>query len=160
MTEESTGKHEEEKLYGVIAETEGFERQLVLLDLPFGRLLDEIVVPYDNDEPFFIDGVSVTKAKIKRIKIVELGEKYRHGMRELERGLTRGDNASRKTYGDQYQTRFEHILRTDTIDVTAQVIKAYNEVIKPSIKDYLPNRQEMISTATKVFIEAMKLLSS
>ena len=78
----------------------------------------------------------------------------------MERGLTRGDSAGKKIYGDQYQTRFEHILRTETLDVTAQVIKAYNEVIKPSIEDYLQNRREMIKAATKVFIEAMQLLSS
>ncbi|MEN8260132.1 MAG: hypothetical protein ABFS02_06020 [Pseudomonadota bacterium] len=160
MSEEQSEAQEKEKLYGVIAEADGYDKQLVLLDLPFGRLLDEIVVPYDSDDSFFIDGVPVTKAKIRRIKIVELSDEYRNGIWELERGLTRGEHASKKTYGDQYQTRFEHILRTDTIDVTAQVIKAYNEVIKPSIKDYLPNRQELISAATKVFIEGMKMLGS
>jgi hypothetical protein len=35
----------QEKLYGVIAETDGYGKQLVLLNLPFGRLLDEIIVP-------------------------------------------------------------------------------------------------------------------
>ena len=160
MTEEQADQEEKEKLFGVIAESDGYENQLVLLDLSFGRLLDEIVVPYDNDESFFIDGVPVTKAKIKRIKIVELGSEYRHGIWELERGLTRGDHASKKTYGDQYQTRFEHILRTDAVDVTSQVIKAYNQIIKPSIKNYLPNRQELIGAATKVFIEGTKALSS
>jgi len=160
MAEKQTEKKEEEKRYGVIAEVEEYGNQLVLLDLSFGRLIDEIVIPYDNDEPFIIDGVPVTKEKIKRIKIVELRNKYRQGIWELDRGLTRGDSAGKKIYGEQYQTRFEHILRTDTLDVTAQVIKAYNEVIKPSIKDYLPNRQEMIKAATKVFVDAMKLLSS
>jgi uncharacterized protein YceK len=63
MTEEQTEK-QEEKLYGVIAEAEGYGNQLVLLDLPFGRLLDEIVVPYDNDDSFFIDGVPVTKSRL------------------------------------------------------------------------------------------------
>jgi len=160
MIEEQSDSQEKEKLFGVIAESEGYDKQLVLLDLPFGRLLDEIVVPYDNNESFFIDGVPVTKLKIRRIKIVELNDEYRQGIWELERGLTRGEHASKKTYGDQYQTRFEHILRTDTVDVTAQVIKAYNEVIKPSIKDYIPNRQELIGAATKVFIEGMKVLGS
>ncbi len=153
-----SGEDQQERKFGVIAEAEGYGRQLVLLDLSFGRLIDEIVVPYDNDEAFFIDGVPVTKAKIKRIKIVELGDEFRRGMGELERGMTRGDAKNKKTYGDQYHTRFEHILRTVTVDVTAQVIKAYNQTIKPSIKDYLPKREEFISAATKVFIEGMKML--
>ncbi len=152
MTDES----QKEKQFGLVAEVEGYNKQLVMLDLPFGRLIDEIVVPYDNDEAFFIDGVTITKSKIKRIKIVELTDKFRWGMGELERGMTRGQD--KKIYGDQYHTRFEHILRTDTVDVTSQVIKAYNQVIKPSIKDYLPKREELITSATRVFIEGMKLL--
>lgn len=151
---------EEEKTYGVIAEISGNVKQLVLLYLPFGRLLDEIVVPYDSGETFFVDGVPVSNDKIQRIKIVECGDKFRHGIWELERGMTRGDARNKKTYGDQYHTRFEHILRTDTVDVTAQVIKAYNQTIKPSIKDYMPKREELIGAATKVFIEGMKLLGS
>lgn len=153
-----SGEDQQKRKFGVIAEVEGYGKQLVLLDLPFGRLIDEIVVPYDNDEAFFIDGVPVTKAKIRRIKIVELGDKFQWGIEELERGMTRGDAKNKKTYGDQYHTRFEHILLTDTVDVTAQVIKAYNQTIKPSIKNYLPKRAEFISAATKVFIEGMKML--
>jgi len=151
-------ENQQERKFGVIAQVEGYGKQLVMLDLPFGRLIDEIVVPYDNDEAFFIDGVPVTKAKTRRIKIVELSDKFRWGMDELERGMTHGDATNKKTYGDQYHTRFEHILRTDTVDVTAQVIKAYNQTIKPSIKNYLPKREELISAATRVFIEGMKLL--
>ncbi len=155
MTEENN-----EKIFAVIAEAEGYKKQLVLLDLPFGRLLDEVIVPYDSDESFFIDGVPVTKSNIRRIKIVELGAYYRDGIHEIERGMTRGDKVKNKTYGDQYETRFEHVLRTTTTDVTSQVIKAYNQAVKPNIKDYMPKREELISAATKVFIEGMKALGS
>ena len=151
-------KSENENFYGVIAKAEGYEKPLVLLKLPFGRLLDDIVVPYDKGDSFFIDGVPVTKKEIKRIKIVKLSNDYDHSMWELERGLKKSGSAINKIYGDQYDTRFEHILRVNTVDVTAQVIKAYNEVIKPSLKDYLPRREELISAATTVFIEAMRLL--
>lgn len=106
-----------EETFGVVAEVDGRQRQLVLLNLTFGRLIDEIVVPYDSGDPFFIDGVPITKAKIKRIKIIKLGQKFRHGLHVLERGLTRGDPQTRKTYGDQYESRFEHLLRTDADDV-------------------------------------------
>jgi hypothetical protein len=147
-----------EKIFAVIAEVQGYPRQLVLLDLPFGRLMDEVVVPYENADTFFIDGVPATKQTVQRIKIVELGANYSHGIHELERGMTRGDKAKNKTYGDQYNTRFEHVLRTTTTDVTAQVVKAYSQVIKPSMKNYLPQREELIGTATRVFIEGMKVL--
>jgi hypothetical protein len=149
----------EEDLFGLVAEIEGRQKQLVLLNLSFGRLIDEIVFPYEEDLPFFIDGVPITKNKIRRIKIIKLGQRFREGIWEIERGLTRGEHQNKKIYGDQYETRFEHVLRTDAEDVTAQVIKAYFQVVKPSIKEYLPKRQELISAATTVFIEAMKALT-
>lgn len=152
--------NQDHKLFGIIAESNDYDKQMVLLNLPFARLIDEIVIPYDSNEPFFIDGVPVSKEKIKRIKIVELSKEYKYAMDELKRGMTIHDNQTKKIYGDQYDTRFEHILRTNTTDVTSQVIKAYNQAIKPSIKDYLPNRAELIDAATKVFIEGMKVLSN
>lgn len=161
MAETPTDAPEEERAerFGVVAEVEGRSRQLVLLNLPFGRLIDEIVVPYDSDEPFFIDGVPVTRKSVRRIKIVALSEGFRLGMRELEMGLTRRDAQNNKIYGDQYETRFEHVLRTKAEDVTAQVLKAYNQAVKPRMKDYIPKREELISAATTIFVEAMKALS-
>ncbi len=144
--------------FGVIAEVDGHAKQLVLLNVTFARLIDEIVVPYDTDEPFFIDGVSVSKKRIKRIKIISLTGRFLQGMWELERGLTRGEHQSKKIYGDQYETRFEHILRTAD-DVTSQIIKAYNTAVKPKLKDYIPKREELISAATTIFLEAMKALA-
>jgi len=159
MTNEAPTAQAPDDTFGVVAEVEGRQRQLVLLNLTFGRLIDDIVVPHDSGEPFFIDGVPVTKEKIRRIKIIKLGEKFRNGLWELERGLTRAEHQTRKIYGDQYETRFEHLLRTDAEDVTAQVIKAYVQAVKPRLKDYLPKRQELISAATTVFVEAMKTLA-
>lgn len=148
-----------ESLFGVVAEVDGRAKQLVLLNLTFGRLIDEIVKPYDTDEPFFIDGVPVTRSKIRRIKIISLTEKFQNGIWQLERGLTRGEHQNQKIYGDQYETRFEHVLRTDAEDVTSQIIKAYNQAVKPKLKDYVPKREELISAATTIFVEAMKALA-
>jgi hypothetical protein len=160
MADEGVKAEQAEPHYAVVAEVEGYPTQLVLLGLPFGRLMDEVIVPYDTDQPFFIDGVPVTKQKIRRVKILQLTDAYKEGMREIERGLTRSEPANKKTYGEQYTTRFEHVLRTTTVDVTAQVIKAYVQVIKPSVKNYLPKREELIGAAAKVFVEAMKSLGS
>lgn len=147
-----------EEKFAVYAEAEGRDKPLLLLDLTFARLIDDIVVPYESDEAFFIDGVPLTRSHIKRIKILKLSEGFARDLWDFDRTLTRGDHPNRKIYGDQYHTRFEHILRTNSIDVTSQVIKAYNQAIKPRIKDYLPKREELIGTATKIFIEGMKLL--
>ena len=156
MTEEVQKK---ESLFGVIAEVKGRNKQLVLLTLTFGRLIDEIVKPYDTDEAFFIDGVPVKKTEIHRIKIVSLTEKFQYGLSDLHHGLTLGDHHRQKIYGDQYETRFEHVLRTNAEDVTSQIIKAYNQAVKPKLKDYIPQRAELISAATTIFVEAMKALA-
>jgi len=156
---ESSQDEQCEPRFGVVAEIEGRARPVVLLKLPFGRLIDEIIVPYDNGEPFFIDGVPVTRKSISRIKVVELGESFRMAMREFENKLNQGEPQNQKIWGDQYETRFEHILRTKTQDVTAQVLKVYSQAVKPRIKDYIPKREELISTATTIFVEAMKVLS-
>ena len=54
--------------------------------------------------------------------------------------------------------RLEALLRWATEDVTTQVIKAFDTSIKPKLKDYLPKREELISAATGVFIQAIKAL--
>ncbi len=149
-----------EDLYAVYAEADGHDRPLLQLDLTFGRLMDDIVVPYQSNEPFFVDGASVTAAKLKRIKILKLKERFARSRANFDVALTLSDAQVRKIYGEQYATRFEHLLREHSDDVTAQVIKVFNQVIKPSLKDYLPKREELISAALKIFIEGIKTLGS
>ena len=159
MTEEIEETEDQQSMYGVIAEKDGYSKQLTLIDLTFGRLLDEIIVPYESDEAFFIDGVPVKRDNIARIKIIQLKPGFKSKMWQLDSGLTRMNAETKKIYGDQYDTRFEHILRTNSTDITAQVIKAFNQKIKPSLKDYLPKREELIQGAWQIFIESMKQLS-
>ena len=149
-----------EPFYAVYAEAQGHSKPLMLLELTFARLIDDIIVPYQTGEPFFIDGAPLTTEKITRIKVLKLGLHYSDAKHLFDRELNRGESAVRKTYGEQFNTRFEHILRDNSEDVTSQVLKAFNQVIKPSIKDYLPNRDELISAATKLFIESVKALGS
>ncbi|CAN5389779.1 hypothetical protein BH11PSE11_BH11PSE11_12210 [soil metagenome] len=146
-------------LYAVSAEAEGHDRPLLQLDLTFARLMDDIVVPYQSQEPFFIDGAPLTAAKLRRIKILRLGETFLDARETFARNLTRAGTEHQKLYGSQYAIRFEHLLRENAEDVTSQVIKAYIQVIKPSIKDYTPKREELISGAFQMFIQGIKLLS-
>lgn len=146
--------------FAVFAEYEGSEKPLILTDLTLARLFDDIVVPYQTNESFFIDGAPLTKDKIKKIKILKQKDTFSDELCRFNSTLTRAAAAFRKMYGEQYHTRFEAVLRANTEDVTSQVIKAYDTAIKPSIKDYIPNKENLLSAGTKVFIESMKLLSS
>ncbi|ELI5882891.1 hypothetical protein ACVW8L_004492 [Vibrio parahaemolyticus] len=151
----------ENSLFAVYAEVDGIEKPLILSELTFGRLIDDIVVPYQLGQPFFIDGVVVKAEKLKRIKILLLNKKhYEHYINKFNRSLDTGTVEFRTMYGEQYNVRLEHILRFNSEDVTSQILKAYDQAIKPKIQDYLPNRSELISSATQIFTESIKLLGS
>lgn len=150
---------QEEQKFSIYAEAEGFERPLVMIDLSFPRVIDDVVVPYEKNEPFFIDGVSLKREKIKRLKILSQKSFFRSEFNRFNRTLKSHDPQLSKVYGEQYHVRLEAILRWATEDVTAQVIKAFDSVIRPSLKDYIPKRQELIKAAMEIFVQAIKSLS-
>ena len=151
---------EEKHLYAVFAEAQGHQKPLFQVELTFPRLVDDIIVPYQTGETFFIDGVPLTSENINRIKVLKLTTNFSEAKRRFDHKLTRGIPQEMKILGDQYSTRFEHIMRQHSEDVTSQVLKAFNQEIMPSIKDYLPKRDELISAAAKIFIESIKALGS
>lgn len=147
-------------MFSVFAEAEESENPLMLTDLTLPRLFDDIVVPYQTNKSFFIDGVPLIKSKIKKIKILKQKDTFENALFKFNETLTKAKANFRKIYGEQYHIRFEAVLRDNTEDVTSQIIKAYDTAIKPRIKDYIPNREELISAGIKVFIESIKLLGS
>lgn len=150
---------ERKKLFAVFAEAEEYDKPLILTNLTFAHLIDEFVFPYENDEPFFIDGVPITRKKIRKLKILRQKKNFSHLFALLHRKLQHGDRTLQKTYGEQYHTRLEAVLREGCEDVTSQVIKAFDTKIKPRLKDYLPKKEELIKAASTFFWEGIKKLS-
>ncbi len=72
---------------------------------------------------------------------------------------THGVTRIRQLYAEQYHIRLEAILRESGEDVTSQVLKAFDRTIRPSVKDYLPKREELIKAALSLFLEGMKALN-
>ena len=145
----------------VWAEATSHDKPLFMIDIPPARLFDDIVVPYRTAEAFFIDGVAVTVKDLKRIKILRAKQPgLSEALWKFNQGLTYSAAPIRKTYGEQFHVRYEAILREHSEDVTAQIIKAFDRAIKPSIKDYVPKRKELIQAAMKVFVEAVKSLGT
>lgn len=152
------GQKPEEK-FAVFAEVEGQDKPLILTDLSFGRLVDDVVVPYESNEPFIIDGASTKKEKLKRLKIVRQREFFDRTFGDLHWTMrNHSDRQLQKLYADQYHVRIEALLREAGDDVTSQVIKAFDKTIKPRLKDYLPKREELIGAAMKLFLESIKAL--
>jgi hypothetical protein len=146
--------------FAILADHKQSERPLYMSGLTFGRLVDEIVIPYDSNEPFFIDGVPTQRADLKRIKIVRESPSLKQRVAELHWKLRTHQPAGIASLAGQYQILLEALVRDSGEDVTSQVLKAYSTAIKPRLKDYLPKREELIAGGFKVFIEAMKALAS
>jgi hypothetical protein len=52
--------------FAVLAEKDGDSGALVLHSLTMEKLYEHIVVPYEEDRPFFIDGVPVERRNLRR----------------------------------------------------------------------------------------------
>ena len=147
-----------EPRFAVYAESRDHDKPLVVTGLTFARLIDDIVHPYEEDKPFFVDGAPVTKNKLKRIKIVREREGLARSLADLHHSLRRGDASTQKILGDQYHIRVEAILRASGEDVTSQVLKAFNAKIRPHLKDYLPKKEELIKATLQLFLDELKRL--
>ncbi len=147
-------------LFAVFAKAEGYEKPLILTNLTFARLIDDIVIPFEEKKPFFVNGAPVKREKIRMLKILRQKEYFPRLLGELYRGMRRGDKARQKAFGNQYYVRLEATLREGCEDVTSQVIKAFDTEIRPKLKDYLPKREELIKSTYQVFLTAMKILGN
>lgn len=145
-------------LYAIFAEAQGYDKPLVQLGLPFGRLIDDVVLPYESDRPFFVDGAPIQRKDVRRLKIIRQTDFLEGTIRDLHYRMREGALPAQKLYGEQYHVKIEALLRESGSDVTAQVIQAFDRTIRPSLKDYLPKREELISAATKVFLESVRVL--
>ena len=142
----------------MFSEVADYQKPLITTGLTFPRLIDDVVLPYQENSPFFIDGVPLTRDNIKRLKIIRQAEEFNKFFADLHWRVRTG--SEKKLFAEQYHIRFEALLREFGEDVTSQIIKAYDQKIKPSIKDYLPKREELTKAAMQFFLEAIKVLGN
>ena len=102
----------------------------------------------------------MTRKALKKLKIVRLNDHFSAAFDELHQLLHHSGIGFQKLYGEQYQIRVEALLRGNGEDVTSQIISAYDKTIKHRLKDYLPNREELIKATLQVFIESVKVLNA
>src|SRR5437667_10470710 len=149
-----------ERFFAVYIEAAGHDKPLVMTHLPFGRLMDDVVVPLQRGESFFVDGALLSKEIIRRLKIIRQQESFDMTFGRLHWNIRASDVETQRLYADQYHIRLEALLRESGDAVASQVIKAYDLKIKPSLKDYHPKREELIKAALEVFLQAMKTLGA
>src|SRR3990172_7824965 len=146
-------------LFAVFAVRRHETTPLIQTGMTFNRLMDDIVVPFNSEDTFFVDGAPVKPTDLDRIKIIKQTESFAEFLNDMHWRMREGDTKTQELYGKQYHVRIEALLRESGQDVTAQIIKAYNTVIKPKLKNYLPNREALLDAAVKVFTESVKKLS-
>ena len=148
----------EDSQFAILCESMDSVKPLIMHDLSFGRLLDEIIIPYEGNKAFFIDGAPLVRAKIRKLKVLIQGDRFLQEFYILHSVMQRGAVENQKILADQYHIRLEAILRQTCTDVTSQVIKAFDAKVKPHLRDYIPKREELIGAFTRVIIESLKLL--
>lgn len=156
MTDEQA---QQDLLFAVYAVRKSDPQPLIMTQLSFGRLMDEIIIPFQSGDMFFIDGAPVKASDLDRIKILKQNEHLISDINQFHWHLRRADIKIRELYGKQYHIRLEAILRENGEDITAQVINAYHAAIKPKLTNYLPNKEALLNAAVKIFIESYKTLS-
>ena len=153
-----TDEIEKESLFSVYAYRKGDTKPLIQINMTFGRLMEDIVIPFNTDEMFFLDGAPMKATSIDRIKLIRQGQNFARRIEDLHFGMRRGDIKLQELYAKQYDVRLEAILRDTGEDVTSQIIKAYTTAVKPKLKDYMSNRESILDAAVKVFTESLKAL--
>lgn len=152
---------ENDHLFSVLIEAEGYDKPLISTNMTFARLLDDIVVPYEKNETFFADGACVKRDNVRRIKIIMQNPSFLRVFNKMHYDMQHhSDYKIRKVIGDQYAARMEALLRERGDDVTSQVINAYEKTIKDRISEYVPKRDELIGLAKELFISGIKALGS
>lgn len=135
-----------------------YDKPLYLSNLPFPRLMDDVVVPYQSDKNFFIDGVSVSAKNLKRIKILQQNDQFEGDFRRLHQNVQLPKSSGLHVPAEDYETRLQALFRNAGDDVTSQIITAYQEKIKDKIREYLPNKNKLIDAAFQCFVQSIRIL--
>jgi hypothetical protein len=130
------------------------------MNLSWGRLMEDIVIPFDAGEMFFVDGAATKATEIDRLKILLNGQGFDAAFADINWHMRTGDTKAKEMYAKQYPVFIEAIMREHCHDVTSQVVSAYKTAIKPKLKDHLPDKKTLFEDGVKIFVEGMKAFAS
>ena len=123
--------------------------QIILADQPnMDRIKTEIVIPYINEEEFFIDGYCLTKSKVSRIKIVS-SERSIKSIVDLRNYQRRESNrtsniAILSCYTKTGIIQYDELVTDITNEVLSEVKKELKEMNKQSSKTESSSRNRKI----------------
>lgn len=146
-------------LFAVHAVRKADGQPLLVTGLTFGRLMEEVVMPFEAGDTFILDGAAVAPTQLNRIKVVRQDAGFEEAWHKLHHSLRWGDLKQQDLYARQYHVRIEALLREAGHDVTPQILNAYTMVIKPRLRDYLPSREALLKSAVEFYVATMRALS-
>jgi hypothetical protein len=154
--------------FAVVAETSKYPKPLLFHDLTLSKLLEDVVVPYNSDEHFFIDGVPLCADSICRIKVLLQHDDFAKRIRALYETISDSSGDLRLAHMRhlaiaEYTMRVEGILRSSAEDITTQVIRAYVTEIKPEASgttEFVSKRTPLIEKTQVAIMRALVAIGS
>lgn len=146
--------------FTIFAIRKGTPEPLLQLDIPWERLMTDIVEPYESGEMFFIDGAPVRASDLDRLKILVNGPGLSQTFGWLNHDLRSGDAKKKEVAAKHYHVLVEAMLREQCTDITSQVISAFRTAVKPKLSDHLPDKSDLFDAAIKLVIEGTKAWAS
>jgi hypothetical protein len=122
-------------------------------DLTFDQLMERLVVPYEEKQPFRVDGVHFqSRSDVTRVKIVCQTPEFDNSLALLNKGIAYPKGHSRHVPMADYAERLGAIFRSHSQDITSDILNVYAE--KKKLK--LPS-SEMIRAVADVVAQGVKL---
>jgi len=140
-----------EQKYAVLAERKEYEKRLYLHDLDFAALVTDIVTPYEEKKPFFIDGVPVVRDSLLKIKIIKQIATFRQEFDRLHQLVAYQMSSGHRVPIQDYPGRLDALFRGSGIDITNSLMNAYQEKKKLNLP-----KEELIKGIFTLLAEGMK----
>lgn len=145
--------------FTILAVRKSNPEPLLQMDIPWERLMEDVVEPYDSGEMFFIDGAPVKASEMDRLKILVNGPQFQEMFAWLNQGLRASDAKKREVTAKNYHVLVEALLRERCTDITSQVVSAFRTAVKPKLSDRLPDKKVLFDAAIKLLIEGTRAWS-
>jgi hypothetical protein len=137
--------------FAILADKKGGPKGLFLHGLTITRLYEHVIVPYEENRPFFIDGVPLDKKTLRRIKIVRQDQRFDLDVRRLHNRIKNPRGSSLYTPIADYPGRLAALFQERSTDVTSDIIDAYREKKKMKIPT-----DRLIEAASQIAVAAIR----
>jgi len=147
--------------------------ELLVRNMTLERVLEEVVVPYNTSELFFIDGIRADASKIHRIKILVQQPDFEVLMSELFKTIAgrspqflpnspRAKSATEDAIRNKSE-RITAIVEQYSEDITSQMMDAYAATMMGSVsklQDFQDERKALLDGFRKRVIDSVQAIAT